>query len=236
MIDGFKVTTKLFCALDFASETAANDLVAKVFPENKGFKIGLELFNTLGPAYVADLAARGADVFLDLKFYDIPNTVRGAVKAVAGLGVRYTNVHISGGEQMCRAAVEALANIPGERPKLLGVTLLTSMGQSELATLGVSESVADQVVRMAINAKAWGLDGVVCSAHELSLIQKACGSDFETMVPGIRPEGSALGDQNRVVTPQEAAELGATSIVVGRPISTAKDPRQAVRSILDALC
>ncbi len=228
--------TKLYCALDFDNEVDATKVVDAILPINPYFKVGLELYSRLGPAFIQDLVAKGADVFLDLKFHDIPNTVAGAIRAVSNLGVSYVNIHISGGEMMCRAAVDALNETKNQGTKLLGVTVLTSMGKSDLEDVGITSSVEDHVLRKAQLAEKWGLSGIVCSAEELELIRKECGAGFETMVPGIRPAGASVGDQTRIATPKEAVRLGATSIVIGRPITRADDPLAATQSILESMC
>ena len=230
--------TKLFVALDCASADEARALYKKIRPIHDHFKIGLELFCASGPDFVKELTQDGAKIFLDLKFHDIPNTVSQAVARAAALQAGWINLHLSGGEEMVRKSVEALresAVKQKHKPSLIGVTVLTSMNEEGLAQVGVRNSVASQVQDLAQKGKAWGLDGVVCSAHELANIQKACGKDFITIVPGIRPEGAATQDQKRVMTPQEATQDGAHFIVVGRPISQAKDPREATQKILSVL-
>lgn len=228
--------TGLYCALDFDNEADARAIVEKLKPINPKFKIGLELFCRLGPSYVRDLVAEGVDVFLDLKFHDIPNTVAGALRAVGDLGISYTNIHISGGEMMARSAIDALKESSGGKTKLLGVTVLTSMGQSDLSAMGIDTTVETHVLKKAKLAKAWGLDGIVCSAEELEKIRKEFEPDFETMVPGIRPVGAGLGDQTRVATPKAAVQLGATNLVIGRPITKAEDPVAATKAILESMC
>ncbi len=225
------LNTGLYCALDFDNEADARAIVERIKPINPKFKIGLELFCKIGPSFVRELVSEGCDMFLDLKCYDIPNTVAGALRAVGSLGASYTNIHISGGEQMARAAIDALKESSNGKTKLLGVTVLTSMGQIVAGT-----SVEEDVLRKAKLAHSWGLDGVVCSARELEIIRKELGPEFETMVPGIRPAGESAGDQARIATPQEAVCLGATNLVIGRPITKSPDPKATTQAILESMC
>lgn len=183
------------------------------------FKIGLQLFTREGPAVVAMVRRYGAEVFLDLKFHDIPNTVARACESAAQLGVSFLTLHTSGGKEMMAAAA-----VQKKRPKLLGVTVLTSeMGDAH---------TEKRVVELARSAQEAGLDGVVCSGHEIAAVRRACGKDFLLVVPGIRPVGSTVGDQKRVMTPREALDAGADYLVMGRPILEAKDPSQAVQQAL----
>jgi orotidine-5'-phosphate decarboxylase len=184
---------------------------------------------------VERIAALGAGIFLDLKFHDIPNTVAGAVRAAAELpGVALVNVHASGGLEMMRAAARALAGLRGA-PRLLAVTVLTSLGARDLRRLGIAGSPWNRAVSLAQQAQRAGLDGVVCSAHELHGIRRACGEKFLTVVPGIRPAAAAAGDQSRVATPAEAVRAGADYLVIGRPITAARDPRAAAEAILEEM-
>ncbi len=199
------------------------------------FKIGSQLFTAEGPRAVERIAALGAGIFLDLKFHDIPNTVAGAVRAAAELpGVALVNVHASGGLEMMRAAARALAGMR-RRPRLLAVTILTSLDGATLRRIGISGPPKRRVVTLARLAQEAGLEGVVCSAHELRAIRRACGSDFLTVVPGIRPASAAEGDQSRVATPAQAMRDGADYLVVGRPITEARDPRAAAQAILEEM-
>lgn len=196
------------------------------------FKIGSQLFTAEGPRAVERIAGLGAGIFLDLKFHDIPNTVAGAVRAAAGLpGVKLVNVHATGGLEMMRAARGAVAGMR-RRPKLLAVTILTSLDAAGLRRIGIAGSPRERVVALARLAQQAGLDGVVCSAHELRAIRRACGSKFLTVVPGIRPAAAVKGDQSRVATPAQAIRDGADYLVVGRPITAARDPRAAAEAIL----
>lgn len=227
---------RVFVALDFPEGNAAFALVRKLLPFHTDFKVGLELFSAEGPDLVSRLKGEGASVFLDLKFHDIPNTVAGAVRSATRLGVDYLNVHCGGGSAMMRAASEACAeeaaklSIP--RPKLLGVTVLTSLDDQAIQEVGFPRSASAQVLHFVNLAKDSGLDGVVCSAQELPLVRQAAGNNFLTMVPGIRPAGAAAGDQKRTLTPGEAVKAGAHCLVVGRPVTGAPDPEEALRSIL----
>jgi orotidine-5'-phosphate decarboxylase len=200
-----------------------------------GIKIGMELFNARGPAGVAELAEQGAPLFLDLKFHDIPNTVAGAVRAVAPLKPMILNLHASGGAAMMRAALDAAhdsaARLGAASPKLIAVTILTSLGDADLAEVGQPSGTSDQVRRLAALAKSSGLDGVVCSPHEIALLRRDLGADFLLVVPGVRPSWAAAGDQKRVMEPRQAADAGADYLVIGRPITGAADPGEAARRI-----
>lgn len=201
-----------------------------------GIKVGLELFCAAGPDFVRELVDDGADVFLDLKFHDIPNTVEASVRAVSRLGARFTNLHLSGGEEMCLRALASLKD-SGSPTKLLGVTVLTSINDFVLKSVGVTRTVEQQVVALAQQSQIWGLHGVVCSAQEAKALRTVCGPDFVTMVPGIRPASAQISrdDQKRTLTPLQAKHAGASYIVVGRPITQAKDPRAATMAILEEL-
>ena len=199
-----------------------------------GLKLGLEFFSAHGPAGVKPFVEMGLPVFLDLKYHDIPNTVSGACRAAANLGVSILNVHAQGGGAMMRAAVEAAKSV-SPSTRVIAVTMLTSLGDEDLPSLGLTPPVADQVLRLATLAKACGLDGVVCSAHEIVRLRKELGPDFLLVVPGIRPAGAALGDQRRVMGPAEARDAGASVLVIGRPITGAADPAQAARDIAQSL-
>jgi orotidine-5'-phosphate decarboxylase len=200
-----------------------------------GLKLGLEFFNAHGPAGVRPFIEMGLPVFLDLKYHDIPNTVAGAARAAAGLGVSILNLHAQGGAAMMRAGLEAAKSV-SPSTKVIAVTMLTSLADEDLPPLGLKPPVADQVLRLAALAQQCGLDGVVCSAHEIVRLRKEVGRDFLLVVPGIRPAGSALGDQRRVMGPAEARDAGATILVIGRPITGASDPAGAAREIAQSLC
>ena len=223
-------TTKIIVALDYADAASAMALVERLDPALCRVKVGKELFTAAGPELVRALAARGFEVFLDLKFHDIPNTVAAACRAAAGLGVWMLNVHASGGRRMLSAAREALLDLP-QRPLLIAVTVLTSMSAEDLNETGVAGVPADQVLRLARLTQACKLDGVVCSAQEAALLRADLGADFRLVTPGIRPAGAEAGDQRRVMTPAEALRAGATDLVIGRPITGAADPLAALKQI-----
>jgi len=225
---------KIIVALDFPDAAAALALVDRLDPALCRLKVGKELFTVAGPDLVRALVARGYEVFLDLKFHDIPNTVAAACRAAAGLGVWMMNVHAAGGRRMMQAAREALAELP-QRPLLIGVTVLTSMSAEDLAETGIAAEPADQVMRLASLTQACGLDGVVCSAQEAALLRQRLGEDFRLVTPGIRPAGSEAGDQRRVMTPTQAIAAGATDLVIGRPITAAADPVKVLQSINDEI-
>lgn len=211
---------RIIVALDFADKQSADDFLAKTNQEFYALKIGKNLFTQYGPDYVRELIAKGFKIFLDLKFHDIPKTVFDACTAAANLGVWMLNVHVSGGVEMMKAARRAIDQFPPEnRPLLIGVTLLTSLDENDLLLLGIHDSVENTVLRMAKQAKACGLDGVVCSANEAPLLKKECGNDFLLITPGIRLEADSTDDQKRVVTPSVAFANGADYIVIGRSIT-----------------
>jgi orotidine-5'-phosphate decarboxylase len=224
------MTHKIIVALDFADAAPALALVERLDPALCRLKVGKELFTVAGPQLVRALAARGFEVFLDLKFHDIPNTVAAACRAAAGLGVWMMNVHASGGRRMMTAAREALADLP-QRPLLIAVTVLTSMSAEDLGEVGVADAPADQVLRLARLTQACKLDGVVCSAQEAALLRADLGAGFRLVTPGIRPAGVDAGDQRRVMTPVEALRAGATDLVIGRPTTAAADPLAALKQI-----
>jgi len=223
-------STKIIVALDYADAASALALVERLDPALCRLKMGKELFTAAGPDLVRALVARGFEVFLDLKFHDIPNTVAAACRAAASLGVWMMNVHASGGRRMMEAAREALADLP-HPPLLIAVTVLTSMSAEDLGEVGVAGSPADQVLRLARLTQACKLDGVVCSAQEATLLRADLGTDFRLVTPGIRPAGADTGDQRRVMTPVEALRAGATDLVIGRPITAAPDPLAALQQI-----
>lgn len=224
----------IFVALDTPDLDHALAIAAAVKPYVGGLKVGLEFISSLGPDAVRRVVETGIPVFADVKFHDIPNTVAGAARATAKLGVAMFNVHASGGAAMMRAAAEAVARV-NPRPLLIAVTVLTSIDEGTLESVGQRGPIADQVERLAHLAKASGMDGVVCSAHEIATVRKATGPDFLTVVPGIRPAGSETADQRRVMPPAEARMAGADILVVGRPITGAKDPASAARAIAQEL-
>jgi orotidine-5'-phosphate decarboxylase len=225
---------RVIVPLDFPDARSALALAALLDPALCRVKVGKELFTAAGPAVVEALHARGFEVFLDLKFHDIPNTVAGACRSAARLGVWMLNVHASGGEAMLRAARDAVATA-ARPPLLIGVTILTSLSAADLARLGFHGSPEENVERLAGLTQACGLDGVVCSALEAPRLRAAFGRGFKLVTPGIRLEGAASDDQSRVVTPREALRLGADYLVIGRPIAQARDPVAALESIRDSL-
>jgi orotidine-5'-phosphate decarboxylase len=222
---------RLIVALDFPSASAALELADCLQGVCRWFKVGMELYYAAGNAVVEQLRERGFEVFLDLKLHDIPNTVAGAVRSVGcSTGASLLTVHAGGGEAMMRAAAAA-AKTPGA-PRLLAVTVLTSMDAGELSAVGVMDAPAAQVLRLARLAKAAGIDGLVCSAEEVGAVREAMGPEALLVVPGIRPAGVAGDDQRRVATPAEAMTRGASMLVVGRPITQADDPAKAAAGIL----
>lgn len=230
-----KVASPVIVALDYDTPEAALAMAERLDPAKCRVKVGKELFTIAGPDLVRALVKSGFDVFLDLKFHDIPNTVAAAVKAAAQLGVWMVNVHASGGERMMRAAAEALAPLGEHKPLLIGVTVLTSTAEEELPAIGVSRPLGEQVKALAKLTQSSGLDGVVCSAMEAQALKAECGDDFALVTPGIRPAGSASDDQRRIVTPAEALKDGSDYLVIGRPITGAADPLVALDSILQEI-
>jgi orotidine-5'-phosphate decarboxylase len=224
------IDPKIIVALDYPDSSSALQLVKRLNPALCRLKIGKELFTAAGPQLVAWLAHEGYGVFLDLKFHDIPNTVAKACEAASKLGVWMLNVHATGGSAMMRAARAAVdkADAP---PLLVAVTVLTSLDQSALDEIGYAGDVSSTVLRLAKLAKTCGLDGVVCSALETSLLRKELGADFSLVTPGIRPADSGMDDQSRVVTPAAAISNGSSYLVIGRPITQAADPLEALQRI-----
>lgn len=221
-------------ALDYPTPKQALEMAQQLDPAKCRVKVGKELFTASGPAILEQLHKLNFDVFLDLKFHDIPNTCAGAVAAAAELGVWMVNVHASGGERMMNAAAEAIAN-KNNKPLLIAVTVLTSMEQSDLAGIGLDISPQQQVERLAKLSKQSGMDGVVSSAQEIELIKDICGKDFLTITPGIRPAGSASGDQRRIMTPEEAVNVGGDYLVIGRPITQSSNPKNTCLDIINSL-
>ena len=220
----------VFVALDTPDLARALEIAAAVAPHVGGFKVGLEFLTAQGPSGVAKIVALGLPVFADTKFHDIPNTVAGAARAIGATGIGIFNVHASGGEAMMRAALDAASKFH-PRPKIIGVTVLTSMSDADLGPIGQEGPLADQVVRLAKLARTSGLDGVVCSPREIAPVREACGPDFLIVTPGVRPAGAALADQRRVMTPAGAMKAGAGILVIGRPITGAKNPAEAAKAI-----
>jgi orotidine-5'-phosphate decarboxylase len=229
---------RIIIALDVGTKREALAL-AEALNDARVFKIGLELFTAEGPALLEETVRLGKKPFLDLKYHDIPNTVSGAVQSATRKGVHMLTLHTSGGIEMmaaaARAALEESARTGKERPVLLGVTILTSLKDEELRRIGFAHAVADQVLRLAVLAKDSGLDGVVCSPHEIESIKRECGGDFLVVTPGIRPAWAAAQDQKRIMTPAEAVGKGADYLVIGRPITGAPSPQEAFLKVLAEL-
>jgi orotidine-5'-phosphate decarboxylase len=222
---------KIIIALDYADTQPALELVARFEPAMCRLKVGLELFTAARFQLIEQLMQRGFEIFLDLKFHDIPNTAAQACKAAAELGVWMVNVHALGGRKMMEAAREAMSLYP-QSPKLIAVTVLTSMAQEDLTDLGIVTTPAEMALRLAKLARDSGLDGVVCSAREAALLRQHCGSEFCLVTPGIRLADAAADDQSRVMTPCAALGQGADYLVIGRPITRAADPLQVLQSII----
>ena len=221
--------SRVIVALDFADEPSAMDLVERIDPELCRLKVGKELFTRCGPALVGKLVDKGYDVFLDLKYHDIPNTVAKACMAAADLGVWMLNVHALGGPRMMAAAREALSD--ADSPLLIAVTILTSSSADDLQAVGINSDTDTMVQRLAVLAKDQGLDGVVCSAREAGRLRSLLGDSFVLVTPGIRLPGDAANDQTRIVTPQDAVRQGSDYLVIGRPITRADDPVQKLLTI-----
>ena len=221
---------RIVVALDFAAEAPAIELVDRLDAARCRLKVGKEMFTRVGPGFVERLRRRGFDVFLDLKFHDIPNTVAAACEAAADLGVWMMNVHASGGRRMMEAARERLA-ARAQPPLIIAVTVLTSLDGADLEEIGCPGEPRARVLRLARLARESGLDGVVCSPREAAKVRAALGPGFRLVTPGVRPAGTAVGDQKRVMTPAEAVAAGADYLVIGRPITAAKDPLEALSRI-----
>lgn len=229
----------IICALDTQEVDEAATISQEVMPHVGAVKLGLEFFTANGAAGVEQITRLGVPVFLDLKFHDIPNTVSKAIAATAGMNTFMMTVHTTGGQHMLKAAIEAsdrVAQVTGkERPLVIGVTVLTSLDQDDISLIGFNATVKEQVTRLADLAQSAGLDGVVCSPFEISAIRKACGTDLTLVVPGIRPNGAAAGDQKRFMTPDEALSKGADYLVIGRPITGAANRATAAKKIAESL-
>jgi orotidine-5'-phosphate decarboxylase len=228
------VTTKdkIIVALDLPSVAAARNLISTLGPEVSWYKIGLQLFSFGGPAFVQEVKASGAKVFLDLKFHDIPNTVQAAVESACALGVDMLTIHLSGGSDICQAAVKGRGS---NSTLLLGVTVLTSQTEATLSEIGINRSMTQQVISLATLAKTTGITGLIASPLELEALRKEFGKAFVIVTPGVRPTWSAAGDQKRFTTPAEAIKLGADYLVIGRPITASPDPKDAFLRIASEL-
>ena len=233
------MSNPVYCALDTTDTAEAVRLARQLSGLVGGFKLGLEFHTANGAAGIRAVAETGMPIFLDLKFHDIPNTVAGAIRAAVPLAPALTTLHAIGGAEMIKAAVDSAADAAAKhgvaRPKILAVTVLTSMGQAELPTIGVEGSVLDQVKRLAALAISAGADGIVCSPHEVDHLRMLLGPDALLVIPGIRPAWAAANDQKRILTPREAMEKGASYLVIGRPITVAADPAEAARKIMEEL-
>jgi orotidine-5'-phosphate decarboxylase len=225
---------RLIVALDVPDAASALTLVGQLEKNCQWFKVGLELFVAAGPAVVEPLVTRGHSVFLDLKLYDIPNTVAGAVRSAASLGVKMLTLHAAGGPVMLAAAQSALDGIENP-PLLLAVTVLTSMDEAQVKAVGVDRSPAEQVELLARMGLAAGVRGFVCSPQEVASLRALTGPEGVLVIPGVRPAGAAIGDQKRIATPAEALRLGASYLVIGRPITQAADPAEASEAILEEM-
>jgi orotidine-5'-phosphate decarboxylase len=228
---------KVLVALDFANAESALNFVKTLDAKACRLKVGKELFAVAGPTFVKNLVEQGFDVFLDLKYHDIPNTVAKAVQAAARMGVWMVNVHALGGRKMMQTAQNALKEMTDveKKPLLIAVTILTSMEQQDLEEIGLTGTPEDNVLRLASLAKSSGLDGVVCSAQEAAVLRKNIGDDFCLVTPGIRPAGSAVNDQKRIMTPVEAMEAGSSYLVIGRPITQSVNPLDVLNEINSSL-
>lgn len=238
-MSGTAAHNPILVAIDTPDIDHARALAGQLSGIVGGLKLGLEFFNAHGPQGVREVAGGRGDLFLDLKYHDIPNTVAGAVRAALPLRPMILNVHAGGGPAMMRAALgaaqEAAQRLGAERPLVIAVTVLTSMDDEDLHAVGQNGPAAEQVVRLARLTQDCGLDGVVCSPREITAIRRACGTDFKLVVPGIRPAGAEAGDQKRVMTPRQAIEAGADWLVIGRPITGAGNPAAAARDMLQEL-
>lgn len=239
MDDMFKPSDRIFCALDTTSTEVAVATATNLLGVVGGVKLGLEFYCSAGADGFKAVAETGMPIFLDLKFHDIPNTVAGAIRAVAPLAPSILTIHTQGGPDMMRRAAETAAEEADrhgvKKPWVVGVTLLTSLDNDDLAAMSIAGTTATVVPTLAGLAQASGLDGIVCSPKEISMVRSQTARDFRLIVPGIRPEGSAAGDQKRVMTPQAAVSAGADVLVIGRPITGADDPVAAARAIADSL-
>ena len=226
------MNSKIIIALDYKDEVSTLALVDQLEPSLCRLKVGKALFVRCGPGLVEKLIHKGFDVFLDLKFHDIPNTVAAACQAAADMGVWMVNVHASGGRNMMMAAREAIDQ-SSHKPLLIGVTILTSLSRSDIAEIGLDIEPAEQVLRLAKLAKESGLDGVVCSPLEVQTLKQEISKDFILVTPGVRPAGSDVGDQQRIMTPAQALSAGSDYLVIGRPITANINPVQALKSIIE---
>ena len=230
---------RLIVALDYSSDEPVKQLVTSLNDSVSYYKVGMELYYSVGESIIHYLKEQQKNVFLDLKLYDIPNTVAKGLSALTRLGANMMNVHASGGSLMMQKAVEAVADEAARlsiaRPQVIAVTILTSMNQEQWGQMGHTSEISDQVVRLALLAKESGMDGVVASPQEASAIRSVCGDDFLIVTPGVRPVGAAVNDQSRIATPSSALRQGSTHLVVGRPITAAPDGQAAAKAILEEM-
>jgi len=222
---------RVLVALDYPAKDAALEMAEKLDPARCRVKVGKELFTRSGPAVVEELHRKGFEVFLDLKFHDIPNTTAKAVRAAAEMGVWMVNVHASGGRRMMEAAANELAQVNGANTLLIGVTVLTSMEREDMVPMGLDIEPLEQVKRLALLTEQSGLDGIVCSAQEVKPLREIIQPEFKLVTPGIRPADAAVGDQKRIMTPGEAIRAGSDYLVIGRPITKAENPVAALEDI-----
>ncbi len=238
-MSNLKPSERILCALDTTNVEEAAILAGELSPHVGGIKLGLEFFGANGPQGFLEVAKANRNIFLDLKLHDIPNTVAKTIHALMPLRPKIMTIHTAGGSAMMKAASEAATlaakNEGCERPIIVGVTILTSLDNEDIEAIGFQNKVSMQVVKLARLAKESGLDGVVCSPHEIKLIKESCGVDFKLVVPGIRPAGSDTGDQKRVMTPEEAVNLGADYLVIGRPITKSDNPAQSAQLIANEI-
>ncbi|WP_438993852.1 orotidine-5'-phosphate decarboxylase [Pseudemcibacter sp.] len=238
-MSNLKPSERILCALDTTNVEEAAILAGELSPHVGGIKLGLEFFGANGPQGFLEVAKANRNIFLDLKLHDIPNTVAKTIHALMPLRPKIMTIHTAGGSAMMKAASEAATlaakNEGCERPIIVGVTILTSLDNEDIEAIGFQNKVSMQVVKLARLAKESGLDGVVCSPHEIKLIKESCGADFKLVVPGIRPAGSDTGDQKRVMTPEEAVSLGADYLVIGRPITKSDNPAQSAQLIANEI-
>lgn len=238
-MSNLKPSERILCALDTTNVEEAAILAGELSPHVGGIKLGLEFFGANGPQGFLEVAKANRNIFLDLKLHDIPNTVAKTIHALMPLRPKIMTIHTAGGSAMMKAASEAATlaakNEGCERPIIVGVTILTSLDNEDIEAIGFQNKVSMQVVKLARLAKESGLDGVVCSPHEIKLIKESCGAEFKLVVPGIRPAGSDTGDQKRVMTPEEAVSLGADYLVIGRPITKSDYPAQSAQLIANEI-
>lgn len=238
-MSNLKPSERILCALDTTNVDEAATLAGELSSHVGGIKLGLEFFGANGPQGFLEVAKANRNIFLDLKLHDIPNTVAKTIHALMPLRPKIMTIHTAGGPTMMKAASEAATlaakNEGCERPIIVGVTILTSLDNEDIEAIGFQNKVSMQVVKLARLAKESGLDGVVCSPHEIKLIKESCGADFKLVVPGIRPAGSDTGDQKRVMTPEEAVSLGADYLVIGRPITKSDNPAQSAQLIANEI-